>query len=185
MKLCSVKWCENKHYAKLYCKKHYARFRNNWDPLIVQFVSKSLNINHYLYGTYRAMKERVNNINSKAYKNYWWRWINICDRRLWPYWFDNFIEDMWDRTEWMTLDRIDNNWNYCKENCRRASRYEQQSNIRCNKEVVWVYFFKNSNRYISTIGVKWKKIHLWTFKTIEEATLARKNAEIKYNIYKK
>ena len=32
-----------------------------------------------------------------------------------------------------TIDRINSNWDYCKENCRRATRKEQCNNRRTNK----------------------------------------------------
>lgn len=43
-----------------------------------------------------------------------------------------------------------------------------------------VYFRKERNRFIATIKVNYKKINLGSFKTLEEATNARKLAEIKY-----
>ncbi len=184
MKTCTIDWCKGKYIAKWYCVKHYARFKNNWDPLVVKFMQKTWRLNHYLYRTYRNMKERVSNVNSKAYKYYWWRGIIVCDRWLWVDWFEKFIEDMWDRPEWKSLDRIDNNWPYSPENCRRANNHQQQANTRINKKIVWVHFSKHSNRYISIIWVNWKQIYLWCFKTIEDAAIERRNAEIKYNVYK-
>lgn len=40
-------------------------------------------------------------------------------------------------TEWLSLDRIDNNWNYCKDNCRWVSMKEQWVNRRNNLIYKW------------------------------------------------
>ncbi len=89
------------------------------------------------YQSYRAMIERCTNKDHISYKSYWWRWIRVCDRWLeweWDkYWYECFLEDMWSRSENTSIDRIDVNWNYCKENCRWATVEEQSYNRRNNK----------------------------------------------------
>jgi len=77
--------------------------------------------------SWRAMKSRCNNKDSWNYKYYWWRWISYDPNRES---FDWFYSDMWDRPENKTLDRIDNDLDYCKDNCRRADKYEQANNKR-------------------------------------------------------
>ena len=46
--------------------------------------------------------------------------------------FENFYEDMGERPEGMTLDRIDNDKGYCKDNCRWAGSVVQSNNRRPN-----------------------------------------------------
>ena len=52
-------------------------------------------------------------------------------------------EKYWEKET--TLDRIDVNWNYCKDNCRRATWYEQAQNKTTNNPVIYEWI-----RYGST-----------------------------------
>lgn len=114
-------WCLSKELTKerldKYRKKHWM-------------------YNTHIYKIYRWAKYRCSNKNATSYKIYWWRWI----RFLWDS-FEEFYEDMWDsykehiKKYWIkntTIDRINCNWDYCKENCRRVTRQEQNDNRRSN-----------------------------------------------------
>jgi hypothetical protein len=84
------------------------------------------------YRCYNSLKQRCSNKKLPEYPNYWWRWIK-CERNS----FEQFKEDMYESYLWhqrlypwreTSLDRIDVDWNYSKDNCRWATIKEQQNN---------------------------------------------------------
>ncbi len=83
------------------------------------------------YGIWAGMLSRCNNPNVVGYKNYGGRGIFVCDR--WSL-FKNFFIDMGLRPSvHHSIDRLDTNKGYCKENCRWATAMEQGSNKRNNR----------------------------------------------------
>lgn len=79
--------------------------------------------------SWRSMRDRCLKKSHKSYADYGGRGINICDR--WDE-FANFLADMGERPDGTTLDRVDVNAGYFPENCRWATRSEQQRNKRCS-----------------------------------------------------
>lgn len=178
---CIVEWCNiNNRLRKWYCNKHVQRLRKHGDPLKTNSIFWEKRIQNKLYHSYLWIKQRCYNKNSQHYDNYWWRWIIVCERWLWLYWFTNFCEDMWPRPEWTSIDRIDNNWNYEPLNCRRATIYEQSINRRNNRKYIWVYYIKKTKAYQAKLKVNNMIVLQKDFKTEQEAINARKKAEKQY-----
>ncbi len=101
--------------------------------------------------SYQNMKTRCLNPNRQNSKWYIQKGIKICDRWLGSDGFKNFLNDMGERPEDMTLERINNDDGYNPDNCCWAT---------------WKTQFNNrSHTHLLTFNGKTQSITMWAKET--------------------
>lgn len=91
------------------------------------------------YNIWRGIRQRCLDPNNPSFENYGGRGIKIC--REWLESFETFCTDMGQAPSGRhSVGRIDNNGDYCKENCRWETFDQQCNNSR------WNVFLTHNNK---------------------------------------
>lgn len=123
--------------------------------LASEVVSKR-NTKHGMSGdaehvTWKNMTQRATNKNHPQFKDYGGRGITVCER--WSV-FENFFADMGKKPgKGYSIERIENDLGYSKENCKWATRAEQNNNCRTSRLITFNGKTKNVVTWASDIGM--------------------------------
>lgn len=122
-------------------------------------------LKHGMYGTrayriWQNMKTRCLNKECEFFPLYGGRGITICEKWMS---FEGFYEDMGEPPENATIDRLDNDLGYTKENCRWRTMKEQANNRSTNIDVTFGGETKTLKQWAEYFGLKYTTTY-WRYK---------------------
>lgn len=131
------------------------------------------------YKAWHNMKQRCQNPNNPKYMDYGGRGLSVC--KEWQS-FDGFYKDMGEPDKGMTLERIDNNKGYSRENCCWVDWYKQSTNRRTRRTtksgIMGVCWSKRDKKWLVRLTKHHKTYNLGLYEFIEEAKKVRRQAEL-------
>ncbi len=124
-----------------------------------------------LYNIWVGMKQRCRDVNSPDYERYGGRGIAVCNE-----WKDDYLKFR----EWamsngykdtLTIDRIDNDGNYCPDNCRWITVATQNNNTSQNTYITHNNKTRNLSEWAKILGINYKTLRSrlyrgWSFERI-------------------
>ena len=133
-------------------------------------LSKHGKTNTRLFTIWQGMKNRCYNKKSNRFTRYGGKGIKVCDE--WLNDFQNFYEWAINNgySETLTIDRVNNNGDYCPENCRWCDYTEQSNNRSTNRFIEYKGERKTIANWSKVTGIPRSTIwnRLKANKTIEE-----------------
>lgn len=109
-----------------------------------------------IYQIWACMTQRCTNPHTTNYHNYGGRGIEVCER--WTE-FENFLIDMGEIPKGCQIDRINNNGNYCKENCHWVTPKQNGRNRRTNRLITFRGKTQCVTAWAEEIGISSKMIY--------------------------
>ena len=135
-------------------KEQYLRYKEKYPERIVPWDWKKFKKDNPLHSIWSGMKSRCDNPNDSEYANYGGRGITVSDEWSKRGGYKRFAADMGSRPSARhTLDRIDNNLGYSKENCKWSTRKEQGSNRRVSALVTIFGVTKTKSEWAQDLGL--------------------------------
>lgn len=143
----------------------------------VQFITHGMTDTR-IYQIWSDMKTRCDNPDNNFYNDYGGRGISYDLK--WKT-FEGFLEDMQEGySDDLTLDRVDVNGGYTKQNCRWATKSVQSHNRRKRSQTLFNYIglvrSETKGRWVARIRIDSKARHLGSFKTELAAATAYDDA---------
>lgn len=106
-----------------------------------------------LYETWKNMKRRCYDKNNKRYQFYGGKNVCVCKEWLKDYLCFRNWALLNGYSDKLTLDRIDNNGNYCPENCRWATAKQQANNQSRNHFITYKNITLTLSEWASKFGI--------------------------------
>jgi len=144
--------CEKRNFKKWYIyecsncwNEKWYRYDKSSDEAKCNCDVKDKRVLNIFY----KIRNKCNNPNNQRYHNYWWRWIKCEWNDSATFyndviaWYNKHVLMHWELNT--SLDRINNDWNYCNDNCRWTTNDVQSNN-------------KTSTRFITV----WKRTQSMT-----------------------
>lgn len=107
--------------------------------------------NSRAFRIWTGMKTRCLNKSDPGYKNYGGRGISIAPE--WLESFSVFLFDMGEPSSFQQIDRINNDGNYCKENCRWVTSKINANNRRSSRIIEFNGQIKTLAEWAESIGI--------------------------------
>lgn len=137
------------------------------------------------YVVWNSLKGRCLTKSDRNYPIYGGRGIGVCDEWLT---FEGFLNDMGERPPGLSIDRINNDLGYSKQNCRWATKEVQAINRRILRGRVSQYrgvaFQKKTKKWRAGISYGKKAYHIgYFFSEIEAAQAYNIQAKVHHGEY--
>ena len=104
------------------------------------------------YNSYRSMLDRCYRKNANNYSDYGGRGIKVCEEWLNIENFEKWVEESGYK-KGLTIDRIDVNGNYEPNNCRWATKKEQDNNRRNTVYIEYNGVFHTISEWAEITGI--------------------------------